>query len=277
MTAEGEKPAPEPAAIPEPDPPPVDVVDRLLFVPFLVTFFGVLLIFDIAQRIALLFGRRAHERTVAGLNHGVVLALRLAGTHIEREGTPPFADDTPCIIVSNHQSLFDISILAESFPAGRPRFVAKTELRAWIPAVSLNLRRGGNALIDRRDPRQAIPEIKRLGARMLEQRFAAVIFPEGTRARRGVMKPFHHAGVVTLIHAAPEAPIVPVVLDGSWMLSARPFGPIPRGIRVRVRYLPAIPREGKPAKALVAEAEQIIRNALEKIRHNSGDEPHTEK
>jgi 1-acyl-sn-glycerol-3-phosphate acyltransferase len=42
------------------------------------------------------------------------------------------------------------------------KFVSKKELGKGIPSVSYNLRHGGSALIDRKDPKQAIPEIKKI-------------------------------------------------------------------------------------------------------------------
>jgi 1-acyl-sn-glycerol-3-phosphate acyltransferase len=42
--------------------------------------------------------------------------------------------------------------------------VSKKELGQGIPSISFNLRHGGSALIDRKDPKQAIPAIKGLGS-----------------------------------------------------------------------------------------------------------------
>lgn len=260
-----EQNASEPPVL-EPPPPAVDLLDWVLFVPFLVAFLMTLLVFDLVQRTALCSGWKAHERAVAGLNSWLLRCLKIVGTSIEYRGCPPLPPDTPAVIISNHQSLFDISVLAKAFSAGRPRFVAKRELGKWIPSVSINLRAGGNALIDREDPRQAIPELKRLAALAVERRFATVIFPEGTRARRGVLKTFHHAGPATLLGAAPEMLVVPVVIDGTWKLSARPFGPIPRGVRITVSFLPPIERNGRKAREIVAEAEGIVRTELERLR-----------
>jgi 1-acyl-sn-glycerol-3-phosphate acyltransferase len=52
------------------------------------------------------------------------------------------------------------------------------------------LRHGGSALIDRKDPKQAIPAIKGLGVHRKHHR-SAVIFPEGTRSKTGSQKHLH--------------------------------------------------------------------------------------
>jgi hypothetical protein len=74
--------------------------------------------------------------------------------------------------------------------------------------------------------------------------------------------------VTTLIQTAANAGIIPVALDGAWKLAGRSRGPIPRGIRLSIRILPELDRNGKTAKALVAEAETLISRAVEKIRED---------
>ncbi|MFN8391451.1 MAG: 1-acyl-sn-glycerol-3-phosphate acyltransferase [Bdellovibrionota bacterium] len=254
------------ADISEPPAPPVDFIDWLLFPIFITAFAGSLLFFDPLQRIAIRFGVAAQQRVVIWLNYALCASLRLIGTKIEVQGEDKLPTDCSCIIVSNHQSMFDIPILSVLFRRHFPRFIAKKELSKGLPSVSFNLRRGGSAVIDRSDPRQAIPEIKRMGERLEQEHFAAVIFPEGTRARRGALKPFRPAGVSTLFQTAQRARVVPVAIDGAWKLACRSKGPIPRGIRVTVRILDELDRNGIHAKELVPRTEAIIRKGLAEIR-----------
>ena len=246
--------------------PAVDFIDRLRFIPFELAFVLILLVFDLPQRIAMLFGARAQQEVVVWLNASLRWALAIVGVKLVVDGARDLPAGRPYIIVANHQSLFDIPILHTIFRRHLPRFIAKQELAKWLPSVSYNLRNGGSAVIDRSNPRQALPEIKALGERMTEQCFAAVIFPEGTRARRGEMKPFRHAGVSTLIQTAQTAAIIPVVIENSWVLSSRKLGPIPRGTVVRVRVLPELDRNGLSGKEMVEKAEAVIRSGLDDIR-----------
>lgn len=179
---------------------------------------------------------------------------------------PKFAQERPLIILANHQSLFDIPILSLIFSQKSPRFVAKKELGKWIPSVSFNLRSGGSALVDRSNPRQAISEIKSLAQRMNQEKFATVIFPEGTRARNGILKKFHPAGANVLIADTEEAMILPVALDNFWKLACRKFGPIARGITLKIAVLPLIESVDQQAKELIAEASLKIGQELDKIR-----------
>ena len=43
-----------------------------------------------------------------------------------------------------------------------PKFISKKELGKGIPSVSFNLRHGGSALIDRKNPMQAVEAIRKL-------------------------------------------------------------------------------------------------------------------
>ncbi len=247
--------------------PSVDLLDYLLFPIFALSFFCVLLIFELLQRLAYLFGKKAHQHSVYWLNYCLVLCLKIIRVKIELIGSlPKFDQQKPLIILANHQSLFDIPILYLIFSQKSPRFVAKKELGKWIPSISFNLRSGGSALVDRANPRQAIPEIKALAKRMDQEKFATIIFPEGTRAREGILKKFHAAGANILI-AETEAPLLqPVALDNSWKLACRKFGPITRGVVVKIAILPILESKDRETKELIEEAHSKIGQELDKIR-----------
>jgi len=240
--------------------------ERFLFWPFVLVFFCILLFFDPLQRIAFVFGQKAQQWVVRYLNICLAKSLHLLGVSFDIQGTESVLEGVPIIFISNHQSLFDIPILHTAFRKQWPRFVAKKELAKWLPSVSYNLRKGGNGLIDRSDPRQAIPELQALAERMTTGAFGVVIFPEGTRAREGTLKTFRPTGLSTLIQNAPEARIVPVVIDNTWKLSARKFGPVPWGVTVHLRTLSEIDRSGINAKLIVQKAEGVIREALQALR-----------
>lgn len=208
-----------------------DWIGSILFLPV----FGlILVIFDPLQRTARSISFHAHEKIVALLNSALCLSLRLAGTRVEiyKSDTAPLGG--PALIVSNHQSLFDIPLLYRCFRNSFPRFIAKQELARWIPSVSYNLRRGGNAIIDRSNARQSLRVLQDLGTRMNALRFSTVLFPEGTRARDGTLKQFKSAGFATLMNALPNVPIIPVAIDGSWRLASRHCFPVPWGCRIRI-------------------------------------------
>ena len=162
------------------------VVDWLFTVPFLITFGLVLGLFDPLQRIARLFGPRPHEIVVGLLQKSLLGAFRLCGTRLEVDRSAEVKPWTPYLIVSNHQSMFDVPIFGALLFSNFPKYVAKRELARWIPSISYNLRHGGNAVIDRTDADQALAAIRGLGQQVEQRGVSAVIFPEGTRARRAI-------------------------------------------------------------------------------------------
>jgi 1-acyl-sn-glycerol-3-phosphate acyltransferase len=246
------------------------IIGWLATPPFLVAFSLLLVFFDPVQRLALLFGPRPHEIAVGLLQSCLKQALRICGTRFEVERDALVRSQTPYILVANHQSMFDIPILASALFSNYLKYVAKRELARGIPSISFNLRRGGNVLIDRGDRAQAITAIGALGSRAEARGVSVVIYPEGTRARRGEMGPFKPAGTLALLAAAPTLAVVPVAIDGSWELLRYRLAPVPFGTRVRVRIgAPIRRREDEDREALLAGIEAEIRQTIGRWRTTS--------
>jgi 1-acyl-sn-glycerol-3-phosphate acyltransferase len=163
--------------------------------------------------------------------------------------------------------MFDIPILGSLLFTNFPKYVSKRELARWIPSISYNLRRGGNALIDRGDRESAIRAIRELGERVRARGVSAVIYPEGTRARRGELRPFKPAGTVALLQAAPDVSVVPIAIDEAWRLLRFNLLPVPFGTRVRVRIGAPIARHpGEDPRAILSEVREQIERALHSWR-----------
>jgi 1-acyl-sn-glycerol-3-phosphate acyltransferase len=246
-------------------------LDWIFTLPFLVAFGVTLSVFDPLQRIARLFGPRPHELVTGALQWTLLWNFRLCGTRIEVERSPDVKPWTPYVVISNHQSMFDVPIFGALLFTNFPKYVSKKELARWIPSISYNLRRGGNAVIDRRDPEQALPAIRELGRRAEERGVSAVIYPEGTRARRGELGPFRARGTLELLRAAPVLEVVPVTIDGSWRLLRHNLLPVPFGTRVRVHIGAPMARSGADdGDELLRRAEEDIRATLARWRAASG-------
>src|SRR2546428_8678620 len=154
---------------------------------FLPVFALVLLVFDVAQRLARLFGQRPQEHVAGALQVALVWTFRVCGTRLTLERAPGFERGRRYIVVSHHQSMFDITMLGSLLFASFPKYISKRSLGRWIPSVSYNLRRGGHVLIERSDAPAALAAIRELGGRVRRGEASAVIFPEGTRARHGTL------------------------------------------------------------------------------------------
>ncbi len=221
-------------------------------IPFLVVFGLVLGFYDVVGRIVRPFSLSGFEWVMGALQWTLVWVFRLFGTRLEVERSALVRPHTGYIVISNHQSLFDIALIGGLMFSNLPKYVAKAELGRWIPSVSLNLKQGGHALIDRGDAASAIDEIKRLGERVQGRRRSAVIFPEGTRSRDGSLGQFKRAGARALLAGAPDLAVVPVAISGSWQLNKMwPFRP---GARVKVRI-------GEPMARAEDDGAQRLREA----------------
>jgi len=240
------------------------LIDWVVTIPFLACFGLVLLAFDWPQRVARLFGSRPQEIVAGALQVALVWAFRLTGARISIERSPLVLPHESYLILANHQSLFDIPILGAELFTNYPKYVAKRELARWLPSISYNLRRGGNALIERGDRSQATEAIRELGVTAARRGVSAVLYPEGTRARQGNLGPFKRAGTFALLEAAPDMPVVPAVIDGSWRLLRFNLFPVPFGTEIRVRFGDPIARSpDEDRSALLAQVREEISETLD--------------
>lgn len=233
--------------------------------PFFLLAFGLVLGgFDLAGRLVRPFSLRAFEWVMGGLQWALMTVFRLFGTRLEVERSPAIRRHTGYVVVSNHQSLFDIALIGGLLFSNLPKYVAKAELARWIPAVSLNLRWGGHALIDRSDASQAMAAITALGQAAQERRFSAVIFPEGTRSREGDLGNFKRAGGRALLAAADKLAVIPAAIDGSWRLNQ--LLPLRLGSRVRIAFGDPIARSPDDTAATLASCRTWIEGTLSRWR-----------
>ena len=243
------------------------LLDWVFTIPFLIGFAATLLVFDPFQRIARLFGQRPQEYVAGALQVALVWVFGLAGTKLKVDRSPLASEGGSYLFISNHQSLFDIPIFGAVLFSNFPKYVSKRELANWIPSISYNLRRGGNALIDRGDRGQATEEIRALGRQVCERGVSAVLYPEGTRARDGELAAFKPTGARALLESAPGVPVVPVTIDGSWRLLRFNLMPVPFGTQIRMKIGEPIERgPDEDPVALLAAVRKEIEGNLESWR-----------
>lgn len=217
--------------------------------PFWVGFGFCLVFYDILGRLVRPFGLRGFERVMAALQWSLMKVFGVLGTKIIVERDPAIEPNTGYVVISNHQSLTDIVMIGGLLFTNYPKYVAKTELGKWIPSVSLNLRYGGNALIDRNDRSQSVRAIIEMAREAQRRNVSVVIFPEGTRSQSGELGPFRPAGSTALLKAADRLPVVPTAIDGSWRLHK--LWPAPIGAKIRIRF-------GAPIARTQGDHEQLL-------------------
>lgn len=233
---------------------------------YIAYFFLVLLVFHPIQMLTRkIGGYPLRKKAVDIMNYFLVYGLWIMGCRIRFKGFENLPKDRPLIIVSNHQSLMDIPPIIIGFRKHHPKFVSKIELAKGIPSISYNLRHGGSALIDRKNPRQSIVEIAKLGRHIEKEKYSASIFPEGTRSKTGKVKKFQHAGIASLLKYSPSSLIIPFVVDGNRELMKKGNFPLTFGTKLTYTVLPAIDPAGRNAEELTNEIELLIKTELGQI------------
>ncbi|MDQ6480773.1 lysophospholipid acyltransferase family protein [Dyadobacter sp. LHD-138] len=239
------------------------IIDYLLSIVYLIHFGLTLLVFHALQVVTLnIFGKKAHEKVVDYLNFFLTYGLYLTGSSVTLKNRAVIPDERPVIFVANHQSTFDIPALIWFLRKRHPLFVSKIELAKGIPSISYNLRKSGAALINRKDGKQAVSEILRLGKLIHDTTGAAIIFPEGTRTASGIMKPFIPGGVATLLKKAPHALIVPVAVNGTGTFNPKGIFPLRSFSKLSWTALPPIEPAGRKVEEILLEAQESIRAEL---------------
>lgn len=180
---------------------------------FLVFFVGAFAIsWIVVPLLSLGFDREARRRRFRAMarvaNRGFIRYCRLIRMiEIRWPPLPPGFPEGGYVMIANHPTLIDVTIVMERFPelstvVGRKWF-AKPSLgrmitaAGWIPASSPDDDDDGTPTLD------AMVEILRAGTPM-------IIFPEGTRSDKDRLRRFHRGAIEAAIRA--EVPIVPLFI-----------------------------------------------------------------
>jgi len=136
-------------------------VVRYLLVALCTVFWGTfgLILFPLARRgSAVMFVAR----------NWVAWMLACCGVRVEPDGLENLSE--PVVIMSNHQSVFDIAALIYTLPL-EWRFVAKKEL-LWIPFFGWALAAADQVIIDRSDREKSVRSLRRAAERV--RRFVGI-------------------------------------------------------------------------------------------------------
>lgn len=222
-----------------------------------------LVIFHAIQLVCFnLFGYNAHKRSVDVLYFFLVANTYILGIRYKIEGLEKLPADTPLIIASNHQSLYDIITIGWYMRKAHPKFISKIELGKGIPSISYNLNHGGSVLINRKDAKQSLSAIREMAQYIETNKRSAVIFPEGTRSKTGKPRPFAENGLKILCKYAPSAYVVPVTINNSWKMTR--WGSFPLGIGNKLEFIihDPVPVKDMPFSELFKKTELVITQAI---------------
>jgi 1-acyl-sn-glycerol-3-phosphate acyltransferase len=169
----------------------------------------VLLAFVVVGAVWLVTAAFDRDRLVAGRilrGFGSALARAFPLWRVRVEGSLPAG---AFVLAANHRSWLDVFVLAR-LPR-EMKWVAKAELfRA--PLVGWLLRMSGDIPVWRGDSSSGAGAVEKASG-YLQRGIPVVFFPEGTRGRDGVLKPFK-AGAFD-VAAAAGVPVVPVAITGT--------------------------------------------------------------
>ena len=163
------------------------------------------------------------------------------------------------VLAANHTSNFD------PWPLGMPlwphrqlRFMAKSEL--FNPVLAPMLRAGGAFKVRRGE---GDLEAMRTAIELVRAGEIVVMFPEGTRQRKGLRKKYvarPHSGAARIALGA-EAPLVPAAISGTDRLS--------RLEQLRVTYGPPLDLsdlDGLDTKTAAQTATERLMDAIERLK-----------
>lgn len=184
------------------------------------------------------------------------IQLRTTGSRVTMQGLEHLDSRKSYIVVSNHQSFFDIFSLLGHLPL-QFRWIAKAELFR-IPLLGWAMARTGYIPIERDSPKKAYRSMLQ-AAEKVREGVSILIFPEGTRSPDGLLQPFKKG--VFLIALKSQAPILPVAIRGTRNIMRKNDWRAYPG-HVEIRIFPPIETAGFSTDK-EAELSEQVRNTLQ--------------
>jgi 1-acyl-sn-glycerol-3-phosphate acyltransferase len=167
------------------------------------------------------------------------------------------------VIVSNHQSMVDIPVIAHL--RLDTKWLGKYELFR-LPVFGSMCRLAGDVPVDRSDRRKGATAILRC-ADYLRRGCSVVFFPEGTRSLDGQVRPFNDGPF--MLAARERVPILPLVVEGSGAALPRDTWMFGETQEIHFRILKPIPVDDwdvKRAPILRDAVRQLIVDELVRLR-----------
>jgi 1-acyl-sn-glycerol-3-phosphate acyltransferase len=155
-------------------------------------------------------GRLTPERADTIIRGWAQALLDHAQLRVEVTGLHRLTRDEPYVVMSNHQSLYDIPALTVSLPLTL-RMVAKSELFR-VPLWSRAMMVSGYVPIHRGDHTKVLQDLRN-AQRALESGTSIWLAPEGTRSPDGQLLEFKPGGFH--LATAVKSRILPVSIDGT--------------------------------------------------------------
>ena len=189
-------------------------------------------------------------------------AIKAGNVDLQVEGIENLHQNTGFMLYGNHQGLFDVVAIAASCPVPLG-CVYKKEINS-VPLLKQIYACTKSFAMDRADARQSLQVIQAVTEEVKSGR-NYLIFPEGTRSRKGnEMLPFHGGSFRCAVKA--NCPVVPFAFVDSFRVLDEKGSD---RITVKLRYLPPIMPEafaGMKAAQLADLVKERIQAAMDELR-----------
>lgn len=172
----------------------------------------------------------------------------------------------PFVIVSNHESLYDIPCLYSGLPLSI-RMAAKKELFR-TPLWGQALRASGFVEIDRKNPESAYRALRDAGKFMKDTGISLYVAPEGTRSKDGTVGRFKKGAFEVSLVTGLD--VLPVALRGTRDILEKGGRNVSRGRRIRIDVLaPVSPSTFRESGEMAQEVRERIASALARLDASS--------
>jgi 1-acyl-sn-glycerol-3-phosphate acyltransferase len=151
--------------------------------------------------------REASNARLEGWSRRVIAHARM---RIEVTGTENWLRGVPYVVMSNHQSHYDVAVIY-SVLGGSVRMIGKKELFR-LPVFGRAMKAAGFISVDRSNHERAIASLDDAKSK-LASGIPIWIAPEGTRSRTGELLPFKKGGFFVAL--ATGTPILPLTVRGT--------------------------------------------------------------
>lgn len=166
---------------------------------------------------------------------------------------------TPSLVASNHQSAWETFAFATFLP--QHVWILKRELTR-LPVFGWALITASPIAINRADRIGSTQQILKQSVERMAAGFWILIFPEGTRAKPGEIKPFKHG--ISRISQALKLPIIPVTHNAGYCMPRGSYFMYPGHVDVIIDK-PIYPTSYEDTEDLTKRIETVISHNLTTI------------
>jgi 1-acyl-sn-glycerol-3-phosphate acyltransferase len=169
---------------------------------------------------------------------------------------------TPCIIASNHQSMYETIAFNTIFPSHV--WILKKELLR-IPFFGWTIKTLSPIAIDRNDRRGSVAQILTQGVEKIKNGFYIMLYPEGTRIKPG--NPIIFKAGAGRMASKLNLPIIPVSHNAGYVLPKHSFLLYPGTVTVIIGT-PIYPEANDTPELITAKLQTIVNHNLQDILRN---------